>query len=181
MANLQHSSPVAYITGEITKGAPLALLVCAVLTFAAVGIFVFDYYQSLFLPRFGSSGAAAMAGLIAGVQELVRFSLLVASIRDFSENRRGNGWLGLLGSVALVGHDLHTAGEVARLWNIETSNQYANILTYLVLVGLLLEIRLILTSSGNRGSLPPSATLERGNGIARSEPRANGVYAAGDH
>lgn len=172
MANLSYSNnnnATAVAMAEIIKAAPLALLVCALLTFGAVAVFVHDYYRALFLPRFGPAGAAAMAGTLAAVQELIRFGLLVASIRDFSERRAAAGWLGLVGSLGLVFHDLHTAQAVASLWQA-SGGGVGGVLTYLVLVGLLLEVRLILTAS--RTVAAPAVAV---NGQARPVASANGA------
>lgn len=176
MANLNYSNnnATAVAMAEIVKAAPLALLVCALLTFGAVAVFVHDYYRALFLPRFGPAGAAAMAGTLAAVQELIRFGLLVASIRDFSERRAAAGWLGLVGSIGLVFHDLHTAQAVAGLWQ-DGGGGVGGVLTYLVLVGLLLEIRLILTAS-RTVAVPVAPAV--GNGQARPVASANGAGVA---
>lgn len=128
----------------ISKSAPAALIICALLSFTAVGIFLTDYYAELFKVRFGTY-AMSMAVLVAVISEAVRFSLLVSSIRDFSDNKPFNGWLGIVGSLAMVYHDISTASKLAEYWNITDSSPYFSILTFLILIGLLLEIRLILT------------------------------------
>jgi len=138
-----NSFDVSAMMREISKAAPLLLLIAAIASFAAVGIFAVDYYESL-LTRFGSY-SRAMAVLIASIQELVRFALLVATIRDFSDEKRFNGWLGLIGSVALVLHDVSVARSIAAMWSPDNPLPYSSVLIFLILVGLGLEIRLALT------------------------------------
>ena len=131
------------IMREIAKAAPVILLLAALASFFTVGIFCVDYYEQLF-ERFGSY-SRPMAILIASIQELVRFGLLVSSIRDFSHKKRFSGWLGLLGSVGLVWHDINVAYSIAESWSIENPLPYATVIIFLILIGLGLEIRLILT------------------------------------
>ena len=129
---------------EISKAAPLALLVFAFLSFFAVGVFAIDYYQTLFEPRFGRM-AKAMAILIAIIQEAVRFGLLITSIRDFADKKKFNGWLGLLGSTGLVIHDISLCNNIAKMWSATDPLPYSSLFMFLILIGLLLEFRLILT------------------------------------
>lgn len=129
---------------EISKAAPLALLVFAFLSFLAVGVFAIDYYDSLFVSRFGRL-SKPMAVLIAVIQEAVRFGLLITSIRDFADKRKFNGWIGLIGSIGLVLHDISLSNSIARMWDAENPLPYSSLFMFLILIGLLLEFRLILT------------------------------------
>jgi len=70
---------------------------------------------------------------------------LVASVRDFSDDKRFNGWLGLLGSVGLVLHDLSVSKNIALMWSPDNPLPYTGLFSFLILIGLLLEFRLILT------------------------------------
>jgi hypothetical protein len=143
MANLQNFDASA-IMREISKFAPFALLLCAFGSFVAVGIFFVDYYENLLLVRFTES-ARYMAVMVAVIHEAVRFGLLIASIRDFTDKKAFNGWLGLMGSIALVYHDISVCKELAFLWNPTNPKPYSGLLVFMILVGLLLEVRLILT------------------------------------
>jgi len=134
---------------EISKAAPLALLVFAFLSFFAIGIFAIDYYDSLFSSRFGRL-SKPMAVLIAVIQEAVRFGLLVTSIRDFSDKRKLNGWIGMVGSIGLVLHDISLSNSIAQLWDADNPLPYSSLFMFLILIGLLLEFRLILTVSNNK-------------------------------
>lgn len=134
---------------EISKAAPLGLLVFAFLSFLAVGIFAVDYYQSLFEPRFGRM-AKPMAILIAVIQEAVRFGLLVTSIRDFADKKKFNGWIGLIGSIGLVIHDISLCNSIAQMWDSTNPLPYSSLFMFLILIGLLLEFRLILTIGNNK-------------------------------
>lgn len=156
------------IMREISKVAPFALLTCALLSFIAVGIFSVDYYQELFLKRFTES-ARFMAIMVAVIQEAVRFGLLIASIRDFADRKPLNGWLGLIGSIALVIHDVSIAKSLALIWDPLNPVPYSSILVFLILIGLLLEVRLILTVGKE---LPAERTLP-----AERSYQPNGVHA----
>lgn len=150
---------VNYFMNELSKLAPFALIGCAILSFTAVGFFCVDYYESLFLKRLPDS-AFILAVLVALIQELVRFALLIASIRDFSDKKPFNGWLGLFGSLALVGHDISIAKDVALLWSANAPKVYSSIFIFLILIGLLLEIRLVLTVKNGSLGKPTAAKKE---------------------
>jgi len=72
---------------------------------------------------------------------------VVSSVRDFADAKRGAGWLGLLGSVALVAYDIKISSSVATLWANEAfdASVYSSTIVFLILLGLLLEVRLVLT------------------------------------
>lgn len=155
------------IMGEVAKAAPLLLLICALASFFTVGVFAVDYYQNLFA-KFGSH-SRTLAILIASIQELVRFALLVSSIRDFSDEKRFNGWLGLLGSFALVFHDIGIARSIANTWDAANPLPYSTVFIFLILLGLGLEIRLILTvdlKQKKRSSIDPKKAKQNGAYIA---------------
>lgn len=143
MANLQNVTITDVMRG-LSKIAPVALVVCALLSFVAVAIFSVSYYETLLIPHLPSVGRG-MAILIAAIQEFVRFALLVSSVRDFSEGKQFNGWLGLVGSGLIVWHDMSLAYSIATSWSAENPSAYTAIFYFLILIGLLLEIRLILT------------------------------------
>lgn len=126
------------------SAAPILLLISAIASFAAIGIFQVDYYDKLFAKNFPNH-SITMAVLIAVITELVRFALLVSSIRDFSDSKPFNGWLGLLGSLALVVHEISVSRSMAALWSTDNSTAYSTVFIFLILLGLGLEIRLILT------------------------------------
>lgn len=148
---------------SLSRFAPFALISCALLSFFAVGFFCVDYYEELFKERFDDA-ARPLAIMVALIQELVRFALLIASVRDFSDKRAFNGWLGLAGSVALVIHDAGIAKEVATMWSKQNPDQYAGIFLFLIFVGALLEIRLILTVNGASLGKPKKAARYERNG-----------------
>lgn len=130
------------IMDEIAKNVPLILTILAFGTFIATGIFITDYYTEILSARFAGS-AFYFALFIALIHEITRFGLLISSIRDFSENRRLNAWLGFIGSIALVAYDIKTANQIAVLYGDRET--FSGLITFLVLIGLLLEFRLILT------------------------------------
>jgi hypothetical protein len=143
---------VTNIMFRISDFAPFVLMVLAFLSFFAVGVFWHDYYTTLLESRFTSS-APAMAVLISIIQEAVRFGLLVASMKDFTDSKPYNGWLGLAGSIGLVWHDASVCKEVAKVWNAENPEPYAALIMFLIIVGLVLELRLILTMSGRKEAI----------------------------
>jgi len=149
MSTKVNSFDTSSIMLEISKAAPLALLVFAFLSFLAVGVFAIDYYDTLFAPRFGRL-SKAMAVLIAVIQESVRFGLLITSIRDFADKRKFNGWIGLIGSIGLVLHDISLSNSIAKMWDAENPLPYSSLFMFLILIGLLLEFRLILTVKNSR-------------------------------
>lgn len=134
MDNKQFLQFIADYTPAILTGLAFA-------TFAAVGIFFVEYYTNAFVPRF-QGGAFYLAVFITVIQELTRFGLLISSIKDFSGGKTTNAYLGLIGSIMLVYHDVKTAGALTPLY---PALDISGLLTFLILLGLLLEIRLILT------------------------------------
>lgn len=138
---------LANIVEQFTKIAPSLLLGIAALTFVGVSIFHTNFYTAVFLSRFGGVGALCFAIFLALIHEFTRFALLVSSIRDFTDNKRANGWLGLIGSLALVAYDIKISSYVANLWANESFDAaiYSSTIVFLILLGLLLEIRLVLT------------------------------------
>lgn len=143
------SFDVTRIMLRISEFAPFGLMLFALLSFVAVGIFWVDYYDTLLITRF-TVNSYSMAILIAVIQEAVRFGLLVASMRDFTDSKPYNGWLGLIGSIGLVWHDVKVCNEVASVWNPNNPSPYSGLIMFLIIVGLILEVRLILTMSGER-------------------------------
>lgn len=157
---------------ELSKVAPFALIGCALLSFVAIGIFCVDYYEQLLSSRFEDS-AREMAILIAVIQELVRFSLLIASIRDFSDSKAFNGWLGLLASIGLVMHDMSIANDIALMWSKKSPELYSGIFMFLIIIGLVLEIRLVLTvDKAKLGK--PAAVIEVENATKNGSYKRNG-------
>lgn len=166
MANLANFQ-VSQIMEQVSRYAPFALLIMAVGTFLTVGIFWTDYYEHIFSARFAPWAATAMGVFAALIKEGVRLSLLISSIRDFSDSRKGNGWIGLLASVALVWYEIRTTSQVADLWaqgEAAQADTYRGFLIFMVLLGLILELRLILTV--------PSASL------GKPKPRQNGASSS---
>lgn len=162
------NSDVSRIMQRVSDYAPTALLIMAVGTFMIVGTFRTDYYHHIFDTRFPDWGAWAMAIFAATIEEGVRLALLVSSIRDFSDNRKGNGWLGLIGSVGLVVYEVGTAQHVAGLWadgGQAAQSIYHHFIVFMIVLGLLLELRLILTTNGTSlGKPTPGRNRATSNG-----------------
>ena len=163
MTNLNNFQ-VSSIMETVSKFAPFALLAMAAGTFLTIGIFRTDYYDHIFSVRFEPWAAMAMAVFVSVIEEGVRLALLISSMRDFSDKRSGNGWLGLIASVALVWYEISTTQQVAELWaagEVAAVSVYKGFLIFMVLLGLILELRLILTV--------PNARL------GKPQPRQNGA------
>lgn len=143
------------LVNEFTKVAPTLLLCIAALTFIGVAIFHTDFYTDVFTSRFGGTGALCFGIFLALIHELTRFALLVSSIRDFTDKKKANGWLGLIGSIALVAYDIKISSSVAELWANDSFDAaiYSSTIVFLILLGLLLEIRLVLTMSKTTSSV----------------------------
>ena len=168
MTNVKTTFDASTIMREISKFAPFLLLACAFLSFFAVAIFIVDYYNQLFEIRF-SEYSFFIAVMVALIQEFVRFGLLISSIRDFTDSRRFNGWLGLVGSIGLVMHDVSIVKDLAMTWDYQNPSPYVSVLVFLILIGLLLEIRLILTISKNKEVKPKKAYSQNGNSVKTAD------------
>jgi len=138
---------LANLVEAFTKIAPALLLTIAGLTFIGVGIFHTNFYTAVFLSRFGDVGSLAFAVFLALIHELTRFALVISSVRDFTDKKSGAGWVGLIGSIALVAYDIKISGSVAQLWANDAFGAaiYSSTIVFLILLGLLLEVRLVLT------------------------------------
>lgn len=171
MSNLTFSTE--NLVAEAAKRAPFALMLMAVGSFFIVGILWTDYYTHIFGARFDHWAAVSLGVFAALIKEGVRLSLLISSIRDFSDNRKGNGWLGLIGSIALVWYEIATTKQVATLWagDAGTVDTYRGFIIFMVLLGLILEFRLVLTM--------PRTSKEALAKVNFTKSRANGVHPAG--
>jgi len=131
---------------KVAAWSPFVLTALAFATFLGVGIFFVDYYQSVLSFRFGGY-SLAFGIFLAVIHEAVRFALLVSSLRDFGDKKTANAWLGLVGSIALVWHDISVAGDLSAMYaqSGASAGTFQGLLTFLILLGLLLELRLILT------------------------------------
>jgi len=143
MTKLNKTFDVAFVMREFAKIAPFLLLVCAIGTFVGFGIFQVDYFSEILSVRWEKP--LAMAIFMTVIFETSRFALLVSSVRNFTDDRKANGWLGLALSVALVAHDISTAYKIGAMWSATGPGLYSNYLVVLVLLGLGLEFGLILT------------------------------------
>lgn len=158
-----------FIRGLVKVSSP-SLIIFGLLSFLVLGIYAMDYYAQLNSSRFGYAGGMAMGFFLAAIIEGGRFAFLLASVRDFSIGNKRNGWLGLVASIFLVVHDLTVSWKVAHLWSPENAMAYFNLLLFLVLFGLFVEIRLVMAfssspvaSSGSRsGRVSPKGSAAAG-------------------
>ena len=150
MSNVDQSFDPVKLTGELSKAAPILLILCALASFFFVGFFSVHYYEKIFSSI--GSHARTMAIVIAVITELVRFALLLASVRDFADKKPFNGWLGLFGSIALVFHEINVARSIAEMLNPENALALSGILIFAVLVGFGLEVRLVMTMGKMKNS-----------------------------
>ena len=134
LENLTLSSVMKSISA-ITPG---LILISALGTFGVLGYFQADYYHRILSDSYGSS--ALMGVVIASIIELVRFVLLLSSMRDFEAKKTLSGVLGLIASIGLVVHDWSICNELGEVLGLNVF-----FLNFLVVLGLILEFRLILT------------------------------------
>ena len=131
----------------LSKNASLFILIFALLSFGALTVFKIDYYHNLFLGRFGEWTALSMGCLVAIIIEGVRFSLMISSAEDKRTKNTMGFWLGLISSLCMLGYEVYICGEVGAYWSqvaeVETS-VYTNLLTFLAVLGMGLELRLCL-------------------------------------
>lgn len=143
-----------------------ALLACAIITFLIFAIFSIDFYQVAYARRFGSWGIV-VAVCVGAVHELVRCALLLTSVRDFMRGKIVIGSLGLVASILLVVYDIHFAFRIADLWTASDfafhATDYYGSFIYDVCIGLVLELRLILTV------FKKEPELSRSNGYLHKE------------
>lgn len=121
--------------------ADLFLLFFAVLSFVLLIIFKTDYYLHIFNPRLGQKIGLGVAISTALLVEGVRFSLLVASAADAINKNKKGLWLGIIASILITTYDMFICNEVGLVWG---SAVHAHILQTFVILGLLLEFRLVL-------------------------------------
>jgi len=148
MSNVDQSFDLSKVLEQLSQIVPFLLIFSAVGSFVFVGFFSVHYYEKLFSPV--GSYARTMAVVIAVITELVRFSLLLASVRDFSDKKPFNGWLGLVGSVALVFHEISVARSIAAMLTPENEVGLISALVFMILAGFGLEIRLVMTMRQNQ-------------------------------
>ena len=177
MSNVDQSFDPIKLTGELSKAAPILLILCALCSFFFVGFFSVHYYEKIFSSI--GSYARTMAVVIAVITELVRFALLLASVRDFADKKPFNGWLGLFGSVALVFHEIDVARSIAEMLNPENVLALSGILIFAVLVGFGLEVRLVMTMGKTQKSSENIFRKTQKSSGKKSE-RSNGVYTVND-
>jgi hypothetical protein len=146
------------------------MLIIGTATFLSLTIFKTDYYLDLFDSRWGSTAhwlAWVMAVGVSSITEALRLGLLVASARDFSLKNVIGGWLGLIGSVALTFYDWQISDTVAQIWEARHLS-ITNMFRFLVLAGLLIELRLILMLFG--GLEESEKEVERESKTTKREP-----------
>jgi len=159
------------------RSSPFLILI-GLLSFILLGVFVADYYTVLYSRRFGD-----FWGLVAGIcfsvaMEGGRFGSLMVSVRDFSTNKTKEGWLGILASIVLVGHDVMVADKIAELWSGKYQGDYYSSFLFLVLFGLYVELRLVMTlhksipvSTGQVAPPAPASVRVSSNGaVGASAP-----------
>lgn len=131
--------------------ADLFLLIFAVLSFVLLIIFKSDYYSHIFNSRFGLKVGLGVGIATAFLTEGVRFSLLVASAADAINGNKKGLILGIIASILITIYDLFICVEVGLVWG---SVVHSHILQTFVILGLLLEVRLVLmvNKGGNVGN-----------------------------
>jgi len=135
------------LMNQLSSRADLFLLVSSIGSFLVLIVFKAEYYHSLLAVRFYDSFAWFVGAFIASLIEFVRFSLMLASTNDAKRKRYFSLVLGVLGSAGFVVYEFYLCSEVGALWNLE-NDVYINMLKFLVAIGLVLELRLCLITTG---------------------------------
>ncbi len=174
MTNLENLT-VNDVLQSIADAAPALIVATSLGTFGIIGYFQADYYTTIFSDDFANSKWIGIS--IAVFTELVRFVLLISSVKDFSNNKRFQGILGLVASVGLVFHDIQTNKAIATVLEGIHSHYFSSILNFLVVLGLILEIRLILaiSSSNKTTTRQKQDSSPTPSKLVKSKARLNGV------
>lgn len=139
----------------ITKQASIFLLAFAIMSFLILIVFKADYYHNAFSVRFMDSIAWVMGCTIAFFIEGVRFSLMLSSTEDARLRKWGSFTIGLIGSGALLAYELYLCNKVGIYWS-ETDTVYINILRFVAVMGMVLELRLCLLMKGSEAKEIPA-------------------------
>lgn len=145
MSNLQFTAKG--MTDFISRITPASIVILAILSFLAMGIFHFDFLSQIMGNRLSPGVVVFMAAMGALLISGSRFIALMASARDFANGNQWGGWIGLVGSVALLAYELTTVGKMAEMWT-EYAAHMANYLRFAIILGFGLELRLILSVAG---------------------------------
>lgn len=115
MINLRNFD-VIFIMNKISEYVFFVLFIMVIGIFVIIGIFCIDYYSYLFEVWFEFWVVMAMAVFVVFIEEGVCLVLFIFFICDFSDNKKGNGWLGLIVLVVLVWYEIIIVMYVVELW-----------------------------------------------------------------
>lgn len=138
------------IMKTIAAYAPMALLCMAAMTFIGTAAFQYDFYLEAFEKRL-LGWAWVAAAFVAITHQLIRFALLISSARNFYSGQRVNGALGMMASLGVMWYDLKLAAWMEEAW---ASPVIYSTMLFLVIMGFILEIRLILSAEDKSKSHP---------------------------
>lgn len=133
---------------EISKQSSLILLVFALLSFASLVVFKSDYYHQIFTVRFTDSLAWVMGVCIALIVEGIRLAFLLSSAEDARVKNWYGFTIGLCASIGLLGYELYVCKTVGTYWDAQNPI-YTNILRFLAIIGMVIEVRLCLLIKGS--------------------------------
>lgn len=131
------------IMESITSKASFFLLSFAIMSFLILIVFKADYYHAAFQVKFMDAVAWTMGCIIAFFIEGVRFSLMLSSAEDARLKRWFSFTIGTIASLSLLGYELYLCQKVGTYWSV-TDTVYINILRFVAVMGMVLELRLCL-------------------------------------
>jgi hypothetical protein len=134
--------------------APLIVLGITLLSFALLGVIEYNYYAEYILKGNLTNWGLVMfvAGGVAAFVQLLRSGLVLMSIRDFSADRDGRGFFGLLFSLAATIYCTFEISHLAEAWsagNPTLSGWIGTVLYFVNWAGFALEVRIALSVSAD--------------------------------
>lgn len=134
--------------------APLIVLAITLLSFALLGVIEYNYYAEYILKGNLTNWGLVMfvAGGVAAFVQLLRSGLVLMSIRDFSADRDGRGFFGLLFSLAATIYCTFEISHLAEAWsagNPTLSGWIGTVLYFVNWAGFALEVRIALSVSAD--------------------------------
>lgn len=148
--------------------APLIVLAITLLSFALLGVIEYNYYAEYILKGNLTNFGLVMfvAGGVAAFVQLLRSGLVLMSIRDFSADRDGRGFFGLLFSLAATIYCTFEISHLAEAWssgNPTLSNWIGTVLYFVNWAGFALEVRIALSVSADDSSEAATAGHKSGD------------------
>lgn len=133
---------------KFTHIVPFLIGLMALISFVSYGIFGAHFYNEYFATKLPEM-SLGMAILFVVVKEGSRLILLISSATDFLHKNYWGGALGVLASIGLVIFEWREAIHVAQFWSPDSPTLFVNSFRFLIVMGLILEFRVILMLSNS--------------------------------